>query len=110
MPQSREEKAAYARQRNARPLYRTWQRMRERCNNPNKDNYASYGGKGVRVCERWALYANFIADMGDRPPNPVPFIGKGHYWTLDRIDPTGDYEPSNCRWATIAEQRSNRRR
>lgn len=103
---TRRNKAAH----NARPLYRTWQKMRSRCNNPNAHNFKSYGAKGVRVCERWNSYEAFLADVGDRPATPTIYVGnERHYWTLDRIDPQGDYEPANVRWATIAEQRENKR-
>ena len=58
-----------------------------------------YGGRGIRVCEEWAKFANFLRDMGERP--------EGH--TIDRIDPARGYEPGNCRWATAAQQRANQR-
>jgi hypothetical protein len=59
-----------------------------------------YTYKGVPVCDRWSTFENFLADMGERPP--------GH--TLDRIDNTKGYAPSNCRWATVSEQNRNQRR
>lgn len=80
-------------------LERTYRSMRLRCENPNHNSYRYYGGRGIKVCERWKNLANFIADMGDRPPGT----------TLDRIDVNGDYEPSNCRWATPKQQTANRR-
>jgi len=77
--------------------------MHQRCKNPNRDNFKRYGGAGVRVCDRWSGptgFANFLADMGDRP------AGK----TLDRFpDKWGDYEPGNTRWATRSEQAKNAR-
>jgi hypothetical protein len=86
--------------KNLTPTYTTWVQMRNRCNNPKNDAYAAYGGAGIRVCERWnSSYANFLADMGERP------AGK----TIDRINSSGNYEPGNCRWATPAEQTRNRR-
>lgn len=81
-------------------VYRTWDLMRQRCNNPNAVSYPKYGAKGIRVCDRWALFANFYADMGDRPTPEH---------TLDRIDSSGHYEPSNCRWATMKEQQRNKK-
>jgi hypothetical protein len=78
--------------------YNSWCSMRNRCSNPNNIGFANYGGRGVTVCERWADFAAFLADMGPRPD--------GH--TLDRIDPDGNYEPGNCRWVTRLEQRHNR--
>lgn len=73
--------------------------MRRRCNNPNMQHWNLYGGRGITVCERWNSYENFLADMGEAPAG----------LSLDRIDGNGNYEPSNCRWATALEQRHNRR-
>ena len=85
------------------PTYKTWAAMRRRCNDVNHPRYEDYGGRGIRVCERWndprKGFAAFVADMGLRPDK----------LTLDRIDVAKGYEKSNCRWATIHEQRWNRR-
>lgn len=78
--------------------YGVWATMKARCQNPNSHKYARYGGRGIRVCTRWQEYENFIADMGRRP-------SAEH--SIDRIDLEGDYEPSNCRWATAKVQQSN---
>lgn len=83
------------------PLYQTWQNMKQRCTNPRSPLYRYYGGKGVTVCARWlGDFAAFAADMG---PKPSP------RHSLDRIDPAGNYEPSNCRWATRQTQNRNQR-
>jgi hypothetical protein len=75
--------------------------MNSRCYNSNVPKYSDYGGRGIRVCRRWQnSYANFLADMGRRP-------SPEH--SLDRINVNGDYERSNCRWATDLEQANNRR-
>jgi hypothetical protein len=81
------------------PLYHTWRTMKRRCENPNDKDY---GGRGIKVCERWRnSYDAFVADMG---PKPTP------KHSIDRINNDGNYEPSNCRWATMKEQLANRRR
>jgi hypothetical protein len=72
-----------------------------RCENSNVERYPSYGGRGIKVCERWrGSFKNFLADMG-RKPTPKH--------SIDRIDVDGNYEPGNCRWATNSEQQRNKR-
>ncbi len=79
---------------------RAWYGMKARCYNPNETKYPQYGGRGIIVCERWLnSYEDFLLDMGRAP-------SKGH--TLDRIDVNGNYEPSNCRWATLKVQGNNK--
>jgi hypothetical protein len=83
------------------PEYRAWINMKTRCENQNTPYFHHYGGRGIRVCGRWAAsFENFLADMGARPTEKH---------SVDRIDPGGDYEPSNCRWITQTEQIRNRR-
>jgi len=82
--------------------YLSWLGMKSRCLNKNASNYKYYGALGVQVCDRWReSFASFFEDMGPKP-------SKQH--TIDRINPFGDYEPSNCRWATKVEQSQNQRR
>ena len=83
------------------PLYYTWRGMRSRCNDPTHKNYPNYGGRGIKVCDRWLhSFQNFRTDMGDKPtPNH----------TLDRINNDEGYSPDNCRWQTRKEQAHNRK-
>jgi len=81
------------------PTYRSWYHMKDRCQNSSHPHYKDYGARGIRVCERWQDFANFLADMGERPEDK----------TLDRIDNNKGYEPGNCRWATKKQQTQNRR-
>jgi len=80
------------------PLYRVWTGMRARCNQPNNSSYPNYGAKGITVCDRWDDFNAFVEDMGERPLN----------CTLDRIDSTKGYTPSNCRWSDRHTQNCNR--
>lgn len=82
------------------PHYGLWANMVGRCTCPTNAAFHLYGGRGIKVCERWKVYANFIADMGVRP---------GPEFSLERKDVNGDYEPGNVKWGTAEEQQNNRR-
>jgi hypothetical protein len=79
--------------------YSSWQAMLKRCNNPHHRYYKNYGGRGIKVCNRWLKFENFLADIEERTSGT----------TIDRIDNDGNYCKRNCRWATPSQQRRNQR-
>lgn len=82
--------------------YSVWSAMKDRCSNPNNKMFKNYGGRGISVCERWKTsFEAFLEDMGPRP---------GSKLSIDRINNDGNYEPSNCKWSSWAEQQKNTRR
>jgi hypothetical protein len=80
--------------------------MLQRCANQRNPSWKNYGGRGIRVCERWKEFKNFLEDMGPRPPGRN---GQVAAYSIERVNNDGDYEPGNCKWATIKEQRANQR-
>lgn len=82
------------------PTYHSWDNMIGRCYRPSQPDYARYGGRGIVVCDRWKQsFGNFLDDMGEKPTNT----------SIDRYpNKNGDYEPGNCRWATVEQQQNNK--
>jgi hypothetical protein len=89
----------HARVGKASPEYKSWAAMMARVSATKGRRWIDYAARGITACERWSVFENFLADMGPRP----------HGRSLDRIDNDGNYEPTNCRWATASEQVRNRR-
>jgi hypothetical protein len=83
----------------ATATYRAWSSMKQRCLNQKCRSYPNYGGRGIKVCGRWMTFKNFFDDMGEAP------LG----YSLERVDNNGNYEPGNCKWIPLHEQKRNRR-
>jgi hypothetical protein len=96
----KETRHGHARRGKHHPIYEIWRAMRDRCNNPNHPDFKNYGGRGIKVCDRWNNFATFLADVGERPHSKL---------VLDRIDNNGNYEPGNVRWTTYSESNKKKR-
>lgn len=92
----------FAKRGTIHPLHRVWRSMIQRCTNPRDARFATYGARGVSVCDRWLRFENFLADMGERPAG-VGKCGRSLY-SIDRRDTNGNYEPANVKWSTAREQ------
>ena len=98
----------------AHPLHKVWDTMKSRCKNPKRAGYYLYGGRGIKVCEEWSNritgYMNFYKWAINNGYKYEPTLkGKRNRYTLDRIDPNGNYCPENCRWIDVKEQGFNKR-
>ena len=82
------------------PTYESWCHMKGRCNNPKDQDFPHYGGRGIKVCDRWQSFDSFLADMGPMPDG----------YSIERVDTDGNYEPANCKWIAKKEQPRNTRR
>jgi hypothetical protein len=102
----RSHKHGHARKTQTTAEYHAWRDMRNRCHNPRNKKYRDYGGRGIRVCWRWLSENGFQLFLEDMGPKPEP----KRLYSIDRYpNNDGNYEPSNCRWATASQQRTNQR-
>jgi hypothetical protein len=92
------EKHGHANRGHISNTYLSWEAARRRCYYKTNNRYKHYGAKGIKMCERWHDFANFLVDMGEKPPR----TSLGRYWD------SGDYEPGNCKWMTRAEQEEHK--